>query len=383
MEREYNLIGTIYDAALDKSLWPGIMASLASACDADTSGIVAMDSLNPDYNLFYYHGFSNELIMEMFQEQMHLAQYDFMGRQWMDHLDEGVPSSSDEFFGSMEAYQAAGGRYVEFVNRHGLYHQAPVVLERTEFRQTGLGLNNGRGKPFHREQLARLSRLAPHMRRALQIHRQLSYAAQPNHQLYAILGALPVGVLLLNQDAQVMFANAQAEACLEQTQALRVGIDGQMLASEPAQRKELERLVRGAIATRQGLQGNAGGVIGLCSPQRATPVMFSIVPLSAAGHAGQMPGSFAAAIFVTDPAQHQQLSTRLLRDSFQLSPREIDICQRFLNQPELTAISRQSGLTVPSLRSVLKTIYEKTGQHSQAELMRLLKGLCVNFLHIP
>ena len=78
-----------------------------------------------------------------------------------------------------------------------------------------------------------------------------------------------------------------------------------------------------------------------------------------------------------------ELSTRLLRDSYQLSPREIDICQRFVNQPTLAAIARQSGLTQESLRSVLKTIYEKTGRHSQAELMQLLKGLCVNFLHIP
>ncbi len=382
MEREYALIGSIYDASLNKSLWPEVMAGLADVCDADTSGIAGIDSLNPEYNLFYYHGFSNELLMEMFQEQMHLAQYEFMGKQWMDHLDEGVPSSSDEFFGSMEAYQAAGGRYVEFINRHGLYHQAPIVLERTEFRQTGLGLNNGRDKPFHREQLARLARLAPHIRRALQIHRQLAYAAQPNHQLYAILGALPVGVLLIDQNAQVMFANIQAQTCLEQTQALHVGIGGHVLAGEPAQRKELEQLIRGAIATSQGLQGNAGGVIGLYSPHRATPVMLSIVPLSSA-NASLTSGSFAAALFVTDPEQHQQLSTRLLRDSFQLSPREIDICQRFINQPELTAISRQSGLTVPSLRSVLKVIYEKTGQHSQAELMRLLRGFSVNFQHIP
>lgn len=380
MEQEHHLIGSIYDAALDKSLWPGVMAGLAATCDADTAGIAGIDSLNPDYNLFYYHGFSNELLMEMFQEQLHLAQYEFMGRQWMDHLAEGEPSSSDEFFGSMEAYQAAGGRYVEFINRHGLYHQAPVVLERTEFRRTGLGLNNGRGKPFHRDQLALLARLAPHLRRALQIHRQLTYTAQPGHQLHAILGTLPVGVLLLDTQARVVFANAQAESCLSLTQVLHVCPGGQITAAEPGQRKELGRLLRGAIDTRHGQPGNAGGVIGLASMHRRAPVMLSVLPLSATGLAS---GSVAAAVFLTDPEQPQQLSARLLRDSYQLSPREIDICQRFVNQPTLVLIADQSGLTQESLRSVLKTIYEKTGRHSQAELMQLLKGLCVNFLHIP
>ena len=44
--------------------------------------------------------------------------------------------------------------------------------------------------------------------------------------------------------------------------------------------------------------------------------------------------------------------------------------------------AEHSGLSTESVRTYLKAIYEKTGQHSQAELIRLLMGLRVDFEHI-
>lgn len=58
------------------------------------------------------------------------------------------------------------------------------------------------------------------------------------------------------------------------------------------------------------------------------------------------------------------------------------ICQAFLRQPSLEAVAESCGLSLATVRSYLKSIYEKTGQHSQAELMHLLMSLRLNFEHI-
>ncbi|MCC6374187.1 MAG: hypothetical protein IT465_05155, partial [Moraxellaceae bacterium] len=73
---------------------------------------------------------------------------------------------------------------------------------------------------------------------------------------------------------------------------------------------------------------------------------------------------------------------RLLKENYQLSPREVTVCQYFINTPNINSIAEHSGLSIESIRTYLKTIYEKTGQHSQAELIRLLMGLRVDFEHI-
>ena len=91
---------------------------------------------------------------------------------------------------------------------------------------------------------------------------------------------------------------------------------------------------------------------------------------------------FRSAIFLTDPDQGYHLSDRLLQDHYQLSPREISICQYFINTPNINTTAEHSGLSTESVRTYLKAIYEKTGQHSQAELIRLLMGLRVDFEHI-
>ena len=85
---------------------------------------------------------------------------------------------------------------------------------------------------------------------------------------------------------------------------------------------------------------------------------------------------------MTDPDQGYHLSDHLLQDNYQLSPREVTICQLFVNNPNINTIAEHSGLSTESVRTYLKAIYEKTGQHSQAELIRLLMGLRVDFEHI-
>ena len=119
------------------------------------------------------------------------------------------------------------------------------------------------------------------------------------------------------------------------------------------------------------------------NPHRSTPLLLSIVPLSSLDTWQDLRhDNIAAAIFLTDPDQGYHLSDHLLQDNYQLSPREVTICQLFVNNPNINTIAEHSGLSTESVRTYLKAIYEKTGQHSQAELIRLLMGLRVDFEHI-
>jgi DNA-binding CsgD family transcriptional regulator len=91
----------------------------------------------------------------------------------------------------------------------------------------------------------------------------------------------------------------------------------------------------------------------------------------------------AASIFITDPLARRSLSRRILEQTYQLTRRESDACESFLNTGTLTNVADELGLTIDSTRYYFKSIYDKTQQHSQAELMRLLMGLTMDFEHVP
>ena len=61
---EHQLIGDIYDAALDVRLWPNILTKIATHTQAKTANIIAMDQLNPAYNLFFPHNIPEQCLME-------------------------------------------------------------------------------------------------------------------------------------------------------------------------------------------------------------------------------------------------------------------------------------------------------------------------------
>lgn len=71
-----------------------------------------------------------------------------------------------------------------------------------------------------------------------------------------------------------------------------------------------------------------------------------------------------------------------MKEVYGLSPREIEICELFLNGYDLESISQYCKITMSSLRTYLKTIYSKTKCTSQVELLRLLMSLTLNFEHI-
>ena len=127
--------------------------------------------------------------------------------------------------------------------------------------------------------------------------------------------------------------------------------------------------------------GCHGGIIGLPYSQGRAPLILKIVPLyfpDCTDH--DLVNTISIAAFLTDPNQQHLLCQHMLMEHYGLNAREAGICQHFINTPFLEDIAERSGVSLESVRTYMKAIYEKTGQHSQAELMRLLMTLRVNFM---
>lgn len=384
-DEEYRLIGDIYDAALDNSLWPHVMKSIAQLCQARSTIITGMDMLNPGYNILTPHNLSEECLLEYRQAGWDEVDMRLTGAAFQRLGGVGTGATIQDLFGSYDNWkQQVGNDYYQYCRKWKMSAQMGVMLDLADFRWCCLGVHRTEDEGyFEPEDVALLNRIGVHLRRGLQIHRQISLTRQHNTALYTILNKTSTGVILLSTSGRIVYANRAAEQALRWYSYLEITRDG-LRCRDKAQNQKLQALIQGAIETSQrDCQGETGGVIGLSDPDHALPLMLSVLPLSSLESWQDLRSdNVAAAIFITDPDRGHHLAEKLLHENFSLSPREIEICQQFVNTPNLVELAPQVGLTMSSLRSAFKHIYEKTGQHSQAELIRLLMGLIMTFEHI-
>lgn len=376
---EHHLIGDIYDAAVDGSLWPKVTAGVAGICEAEKVMMSATDILNPSYNLAIPHNITPRNI-DVWRNEGYAAIELKVQNEWMSHFTLGEPSNSDDYFGGPEGYHKVAGRYYEMLERDHIRRQIIARFEGSDFRFSGIGLNNY--DPFPEHSLPTLARLTPHLRRALEIHRQLCVVKSENDHLYRMLDALATGVVLIGSNERICFTNPSAISQIRQHGGIDVRRET-FRASDSDGNQALQRLIASAIRTsqRDGL-GNGGGVLGLPA-ESGNHLTLSVVPLSARSAYRELQSDkVAAAIFMTEANARHRIPEKALADLYRLTPREIRICSGFVNTPDLDSLAPEQGLTLGSLRTALKSIYQKTGQGSQAELMRLLMEMKLDFRHL-
>lgn len=383
---EHQLIGNIYDAALNTSLWPSILEHIARLADAASAIITAFDSLNADYTLAFTYNIPEEALHAYREHGLDALDMEVHGSQL---IKGGLGSFiySSHMYGSQEEYLLrCGDLYHKCFAPSNIHYVCGTLLDYGDYRWAGLGLHRPEHQSaFTPEQTIPVARMAPHVRRALHIHRQLASVEHRHTNLYRMLDGLTTGVILLNGHGLIRYANAQAEQLLRRHGSLRVTVREGLQAAQPGQDDELRQLIQGAVAAarREASTTAAGGVMGLQESPGTNTLMVTVTPLSElAGYAELAGDGIAAAIFLSNPHAQHRLPRSLLRNTYKLTERECDLCEAFVNHISMEHMASACALSISSLRSYMKTIYEKTHQHSQAELMRLLMGLTLDFEHI-
>ena len=182
------------------------------------------------------------------------------------------------------------------------------------------------------------------------------------------LDCLPLGVVVVDADGKVIHMNESAKAITRSDNGLRV-VMGRLEACKAEDTLTLRALLHRA-ARRGDLQGR-GGAMPISRPGRDKPLSVIVTPLR---HQSEEPsrGEPAAVLFVSDPENGQQTPDGHLMDLFGLTRTEATLTLKLLEGRGLDWAARQSGMGVNTARTHLKRVFEKTGTHRQAELVRLI-----------
>ena len=379
--QEHEIIGSIYDAAVDVSLWPQVIENIVQYTDSKTAIFTALDQFSPSYDFVYTHEIPVESLkayrderIRVIDMKLHISLWQQAGVGNVVNLDlshYGENPESDEFIFHQHCLEPAG------INKI-----AGVLLDEGAYRWTVLGVHRAPdAAPYQQKELDFLKHLGVHLRRALQIHRQFSLVKQENLSLYSVLDHLKTGVILLDHQLSLTYSNPLAQSMIEHDSCLDLDLYNR-LKTHAYDQSRLDQLLNSALLGQSALNADVGGVLAL-SDLKGRELMLTIVPFSKLKNMQhQDAGQHQIAVFLTDKHQLYALSKAYLQQAYQLSKREFELCELLLNGCKLEEIAEHCGITLSSVRTYFKNIYEKTQCNSQIELMHLLMGCTIHFEHI-
>jgi DNA-binding CsgD family transcriptional regulator len=347
----FRLLGSIYQAAHDSSLWTNVLQEIADAVHADT--VILATPMDDHAALI---------------GGLHAASWKAMLRERMD-IER--PECGRELVLGRYFSRPAGDDSVE---RISLYCDVPSAGQMVHAMGQKIA---GYGEPyllvvrrkecgtFGQDEQCIFATLAPHLANALSLHLRMASAQVQVESAHAVLNAFEHAVLRLDRTGHVRFISHTADTLLRTISEVQVK-DGRLHMTTAALQGALADAIQAVTAPPHGR---------LCQSltvQRHDETQLQITLLLS-----PLPSSSSAEIMVllTDPRYGSGARTRTLRELYYLSPAEARVAGLLAQGLTVREISEQLRLNLETVRFHVKRLLAKTGSRRQAELMKLMLSL--------
>jgi DNA-binding CsgD family transcriptional regulator len=342
-----DLVGAVYEAGFDSSLWPAFLAKFQTAVGGYGTGLLISDTnsaansvtittLPPEHGRSYneYYSLRNPWL-------------DREGRSFLLGNEAGVGESvlSASDLKRTEFYE-------DWLRPQGALHAiGTTVMRMPSFFVLLSSLREAYRGPFTEREVRLLTRLRPHMRRAVEAQRRNAVELQARDASIAVLDRLPYGWIVANATGRAIHRNAAAKRVMDR---------GEVDLRHP----ELARLI--AHVAKSGL----GGDLAL-SRGKGRPLWISALPLRTPAGT-PFASSTLVGIVISDPDQAPLTDPERIRRFWKLTPAESDLAAELARGLDLASAAEGLGIARTTARNQLRSILGKTGAHRQSELVRLL-----------
>jgi len=218
--------------------------------------------------------------------------------------------------------------------------------------------------------------VAPHMARAVQIHRQLAEVTTQKQWVLSTLDHLRVGVILLNAEGKPLHLNRAAERLATGLSGFAARRDG-LSVSSATDTARLRRLIADAAGSAMGQNRAPGGCVRVRAAGGSDKTLqFQVVPLplglSERTWEQSLHGS-CVAVFVS-VSGGPRLSWTRVAAMHGITRAEARLASMLADGVSLEESAAALLVSIQTVRSQLKSVFAKTGVTRQAELVALLLG---------
>jgi DNA-binding CsgD family transcriptional regulator len=368
-DRVLNLVAAIYDTALDASLWPDLLHRIS-------------DAIGSPHVMFGFYDAATGLT------EIHAPRVDpdvarscaewgadnpLPGLSAAEH--PGKVFSISDFLAPDEFKRTAF--YQEWWRPHG-WSLEPIT---TNLMVDGnaaalLSISKAQDQPaFDSDDKRLFATLAKHLVRAVELQRRIYPLTLASDNALTGLARLPQGLLIVDAEARLVFANGAARALLDAGEGLHLEKGAVVSARDADSGRTLRRLIA-SCATEPGAAAYSGGEIALRRGTGRLPLDILVMPIKSETAIVHMPWFRSrrptAVLIVSDPETEKEARVEDLRQRFGLTPAEAAFAIEIIKGDGRQATADRLGITVGTARSHLSKIFDKTGVRHQAELVRLL-----------
>jgi DNA-binding CsgD family transcriptional regulator/PAS domain-containing protein len=364
--RMTGFVDRIYEAAIDRSLWPGVLREYAGLVDAVGVALIVQHQesgegdgvflgVDPDVKPLYFSTFRQRNVLRARNDPEHLKNY----RPRVVTDRDVIPR--DDFL--------ASDYYNEFLRRFDVHSVLMLGLDVQGLTISTINLT----RPVNRDEFdgpeLRLSSvLQPHLIRSFKLARRLADEEREHEGRAALLESSSYGVLVLAADGSVRHANPVADAMLSRRDGLEIK-RGRLATSAPDTTRVLQDLVSAAASGDPDVR--TGSTLTIARPATGLPLVVTITPVRS-HDAAPFLGQPSVLVCISDPLAKASISERVLREAFGLTRAEARVAHLLADGRDLRQAAADLGLSFFTVRAHLARIFDKTGASRQAELVRML-----------
>jgi DNA-binding CsgD family transcriptional regulator len=356
-----DLIGAIYDCALDSGGWPEILTRIADRCGAENAALVMVD---PRLNL--------SVVLAPRADPDVISAY---GEHWWQHdptsaatagvapgvLTDLSHTGRDVFLNSAfhNEYWCKSGLGAERIASN-------LFTDGTSFGSFVLQTAAQRDE-LTQDMFQTMRILVPHLVRSVQFQRRSLHLSA---SLVAASFNDTDGIILVDQELRVLWADAEAESQFAENSAFRIAA-GRLVLPETGVQEQLVAAVWALM--RPARLGPAQTTLALTCPLTGAPISLEVILHNALR---AVPGPFmtggadvAALIVINHPQRRAARRLAKLCTRYGLTRAEARLALEIARGDGRAAAAERAGISVNTARTHLASIFGKMGVHRQAELI--------------
>lgn len=380
------LVHRIYDAALEPSHWPAVVADIAAACGGSRC-LLFTPTTSPKRGGFTIpHNLSQGALERWAAKSIHEDPLVQAGLR-RNLLREGNAATSvdllsdeelhrtsfyKELWAPLDIARACFGVVFDGIDSH----KRPTVLAVYRSERDGL---------FEPVVVDLVARLVVHLSRSLGVMYHLRDSEWKVASSQAALDRLAAGVLLLDSKGAVQFTNVAAHRVLQcgDPLALVRGVaSGQLRPTLHARLKRFEadfhQAVRDALSPlEEDSPRHFSQSLVLPDAEDRPAWVVHVAPIGehAALPAGSGDAPSRAIVILYDLGAATSVEPAVLSDLFGLTPAECRVALQVLKGGTAEEMAGRVGVAVTTFKTQLQNVYAKTNTHRQADLLKLFLAL--------
>ena len=230
------------------------------------------------------------------------------------------------------------------------------------------GYNSGE---FPIESLATLKKLVPHINKAILINQRMQQLEFQGNTLMQPLNHMNSAVLLVNEKRQLLFMNSAAEALLTQHKGISINGQGIQLTDVQHNKRLAELIINATNGRKDSLTAEAGGMLYQPTDDH-NGLSILVSPLNPSDVDFDIKGNKAALVIISGTSDRALPAQEMLSAIYKLTEAEARVVSLLCADQTLNEICEQLHLTMNTIKTHLKSAFNKTGTRRQVELVNLI-----------